>query len=551
MILSKARVAPGGDAGAGARAKAAGAKLPDLGELIARRDYQGAITMLEFRRASAAGKKDVEVLSWLAYCYVHYGEHGKALELYQQMLGSADPDPTLHTYAAVCLFYMGRYAEAEEEALQGPASRLQTRLLFHLAHKAGDEARLMQQHAKLTDSLEDQLSLASVHYLRGHYQEATEVYKRLLLENREFLALNVFVALCYSKLDYYDVSLEILGVYLQQHPDSAVALNLRACNHFKLHNGHAAEGELKSATEEARQHDLIRHNMVVFRGGEGAPAHLPRVVDVLPEARLNLVIYHLRNGEPDQAFELMKDVEPTTPNEYILRAVVHIVIGQRDDSQEHLKTAQQYLQLVGASESEKDTIPGRQCMASCFFLLRQFDDVMIYLESIKQYFANDDDFLWNYGIAKAATGGFEEAADALMSVQSEKYRSEYTYVSWLARCHVMNGSPRHAWELYLRMETSDESFSLLQLVASDCYRMGHFFYSAKAFDVLERLDPSPEYFEGKRGACVGVLQAIIAGKEPVESLRDVVSMLRNTSNPSIEYILRVVRKWGAQNGIET
>ena len=115
----------------------------------------------------------------------------------------------------------------------------------------------------------------------------------------------------------------------------------------------------------------------------------------------------------------------------------------------------------------------------------------------------------------------------------------------------MNGSPRHAWELYLRMETSDESFSLLQLVASDCYRMGHFFYSAKAFDVLERLDPSPEYFEGKRGACVGVLQAIIAGKEPVESLRDVVSMLRNTSNPSIEYILRVVRKWGAQNGIET
>lgn len=103
----------------------------------------------------------------------------------------------------------------------------------------------MQQHAKLTDSLEDQLSLASVHYLRGHYAEATEVYKRLLLENKKFLALNVYVALCYCMLDYYDVSLEILGVYLQQHADSAVALNLRACNHFKLYNGRAAEGELK------------------------------------------------------------------------------------------------------------------------------------------------------------------------------------------------------------------------------------------------------------------------------------------------------------------
>lgn len=30
-----------------------------------------------------------------------------------------------------------------------------------------------------------------------------------------------------------------------------------------------------------------------------------------------------------------------------------------------------------------DTIPGRQCMASCFFLLKQFQDVLIYLQSVK------------------------------------------------------------------------------------------------------------------------------------------------------------------------
>ena len=68
---------------------------------------------------------------------------------------------------------------------------------------------------------------------------------RILLENRDDLALNVYVAMCYYKLDYYDVSLEILAVYLNSFPDSAIALNLKACNHFRLYNGKAAESELK------------------------------------------------------------------------------------------------------------------------------------------------------------------------------------------------------------------------------------------------------------------------------------------------------------------
>lgn len=109
-------------------------------------------------------------------------------------------------------------------------------------------------------------------------------------------------------------------------------------------------------------------------------------------------------------------------------------MGQEQESREHLKIAQQYFQLVGGSASECDTIPGRQCMASCFFLLKQFDDVLIYLNSIKGYFFNDDSFNYNFGQTKVATGEFEEAEEALSLVQSEKFRSEYAYCSHLARC---------------------------------------------------------------------------------------------------------------------
>ncbi|GLD96465.1 hypothetical protein PINS_up005148 [Pythium insidiosum] len=439
-----------------------------------------------------------------------------------------------------------------KKATMGPAGALQNRILFHCAHKLGDEDKLLVYHQQLTSSKEDQLSLAAIHYLRGHYQEATDIYKRLLLENRDDIALNVYVAMCYYKLDYYDVSLEIMQAYLQAFPDSVVAVNVKACNQFKLYNGNAAKDEIKTLTDRGynlENNDIVSHNMVVFDDGQNALRILPGLVDSLPEARLNLVIYHLKHDKLQEAYELIKDIEPSTPQEYILKGVVHATLGQATSSRQHIKTAQQYFQLVGSSPTECDTIPGRQCMASCFYLLKQFEDVNIYLNSIKQYLYNEDDFNWNYGISLCNTGTHQEALETLLRVQREEYRRDYCYVSWLCRCYILNRNPSAAWDLYLKLDNSDDSFNLLQLIAHDCYKMGEFLYAAKAFDVLERLDPDPEYWEGKRGACVGVFQRMVAGKASRVELEEVLGMLKANNNPQVEYIVRIMKKWCAENGI--
>ena len=55
--------------------------------------------------------------------------------------------------------------------------------------------------------------------------------------------------------------------------------------------------------------------------------------------------------------------------------------------------------------------------------------------------------------------------------------------------------------------------------------------------------------EGKRGACCGVFQQVIARKEKKEHLRDICVLLRNNVNsPQSEFMLRVMKKWAADNG---
>jgi hypothetical protein len=81
--------------------------------------------------------------------------------------------------------------------------------------------------------------------------------------------------------------------------------------------------------------------------------------------------------------------------------------------------------------------------------------------------------------ALASVQKWKEAEDALLLIKADRIRRTFCYIGWLARCYIMSKKPRLAWELYLKMETSRESYDLVNLIANDCYTMGQFYYSAK------------------------------------------------------------------------
>ncbi|XP_055604983.1 intraflagellar transport protein 56-like [Uranotaenia lowii] len=432
MILSRTKSesakgnrnsAGGGSGSAGTSSKSA-ATIPSFEEFLLKRDYIGAKTVLQCSKDYDEVADSLKEL-WVSFCNFHIGDYKEALEQYEKIYDADKSQKEVALNICVCMFYLGMYDEAQKLVEELPENPLKIRLLFHLAHKLSEEDRLMELHGSLRDVIEDQLSLAGMHYLRSHYQEAIDIYKRVLLDNKDLLALNVYIAICYYKLDYYDISQEVLELYLNQHPDSTIAINLKACNRFRLFNGRAAEQEIKNIVDSGTfGSDLIKHNLVVFRNGEGALQVLPQLIDIVPEARLNLAIHHLRRHEIQEAHQLMKEVQPSVPQEYILKGVVHAALGQETGSKEHLKNAQQCLHLVGGSASECDTIPGRQSMASAFFLYGQFEEVLVYLNSIRSYFVNDDVFNYNYAQAKAATGYYKEAEELLLQIHDQSIKAE-------------------------------------------------------------------------------------------------------------------------------
>ena len=316
--------------------KAEPKKARSLEDFIDSRDYQGAVTFLKFEKGS--GQSRIAHLdAWLAYAYVHSGDFEEACKIYNEMLLADPTNADFLVNKAICLYGMANFNEALQVAQTAQCnSNLKNRLIMHLASKVGDE-QLMMYHMKMLDQGDpaDQMSIAGLHFLRSNWSEAHRMYKMLVeSDEKKYAALYVYMAMCQYSLEYFEIANQYLNAYTEQTNkrmdagsrasrdpyavDSIIVANLYGCITNMTYNGQTADQELKKRLvshnfdQIVKSHDILRHNKHVFSEGAGAALNdWKDLVAVLPEAKWNVCIHHLRAERWLEAYQTLQTIDGT------------------------------------------------------------------------------------------------------------------------------------------------------------------------------------------------------------------------------------------------
>ena len=148
-------------------------------------------------------------------------------------------------------------------------------------------------------------------------------------------------------------------------------------------------------------------------------------------------------------------------------------------------------------------------------------------------------------MALAALARYSEAEKYLLKVSNETYTREIYYVSWLCKCYIKNNKAEKAFNLYLMASTTEDANVLLQIISTECFIIGEYYYAMKAYDVISQFDIDSSTQEGLVASAIGVFRAILARKETPEKIIDVLTILNRVSleNPEIQKIYLVIQEY--------
>eukprot|EP00698_Gefionella_okellyi_P021570 TRINITY_DN7021_c0_g6_i1.p1 TRINITY_DN7021_c0_g6~~TRINITY_DN7021_c0_g6_i1.p1 ORF type:complete len:809 (+),score=183.29 TRINITY_DN7021_c0_g6_i1:79-2505(+) len=520
-------------------------KLPDsISALLSKREFALSLKQIDKQQPLPTSL----LRPWRAYCAFHAKNYKIAIQVLHEIIEHDGEDTVLRAYLAACYYHMGKFQQCllelgDQDFPESSCYALRTRirLLVAARQKRMEDSALYRQ--RLGTSYDDQLAIAACDFVIGDYDEAVERYTRMLQENGHFAALHVFLALCQFKMrNHLDTVLPCLEVYAAEHPTSLISCNLKACvayvnasdpiavlqTQFRLDNMEAISGK-----------EHLELNIPVFkRDGSGLEAW-SSLMEMFPEARLNMAVLHLQRGEPDEALQLIQSIHATrTDEKNILAAALLLVAMKRAPCAADISTLEEFtralsiLRDIGANERVCDTILGRCALATVAYFEQQFALCACYLESLQQYL-KDDVFLWNYGIVSALAGDYLTAARVLRGIQDEEAEKSFLYKKWLLQSYVFSGNPEQAWSLRLQVTNIATATRVCELLCKDCFAFGAFGYAVKAFAYLEtaasgsdNAEQAREMWIGKLASAVGLILQVFSGDTEAALVQDAYDLLK-------------------------
>ena len=282
-----------------------------------------------------------------------------------------------------------------------------------------------------------------------------------------------------------------------------------------------------------------------FHHGEGGFKDLPQLVNVIPEARFNLAVLYMRQNNPIEADNVLQNFTPLDVTDSFLKATVSLGIGQITPDDNSIAEARDIFMELGELDVVKDSIPGRECLASGYFLSQNYDETLHVFQTIENFIGETDEFNYDKAMTLAALSRWPEAERFFLAVKNPLYTQEIFYVSWLCRCYIKNRKPESAWELYTQATQADNAKTLLQIIANDCYLAGMYYYSMKAYDILSKCDLEPTK-EGMLASAVGVFRNVLSRKESSDKLNEVISTLN--AEPDAEQVLETIVNYVQNSG---